>query len=226
MASTRVVEDILKTPLAPADRPFERIQRVFTGMFFGSFVGSIIAILMWGTFLPVWGYAAPLILAAIIAGVGYGGYALAKRGHRENPVPVVAKVLGTTESAAARQLRGGAVAVPVVVRPLEGKDFRSIIAIRPGKDTPGDDLQVGSILPLHQLEQGIGDLRVGPVSDEQRALMARWASSSKLVSNTAAPLPLRRSALERNPWWAAAEFYAGIAAGIVLAVAAIFALAG
>lgn len=226
MASTRVVEEILQTPMVPADRSFERVQRVFTGMFFGSFVGSIIAVLMWGGYLSVWAYAAPIILAIILAAVGYGLYRLMKMGHTEDPVPVVAKVLGTSESAASRELRGGAVAIPVVVRPLEGRDFRSIIALRSTKDAPAKDLDVGSILALEQIEVGLGDLRTTAVTDEQRELMKRWAASGKLVSNTVAPLPLRRSPLERQPLSSALEFYLGIGVGIILAIFSIYSLAG
>lgn len=219
MTSTNVVARITSVGLIPANRPHDHVQRIFTGFFFGSFAGAIIAILFFSEGMSLVGYAIPFITAPIIAFLGYALWRAVGGKKTDNSVPVVAKVLGTAESDAERRTRTGSVVCPVVVRPLEGADFRSVIvSTSPTKD-PAKDLAPGTIMALRQVEPGVGDLVTAPTTEEQRELMERWAKNPKLVSNRAPALPTRRAPLERQPFSAALELYLSIGAGAGLMVA-------
>lgn len=224
--STKVIADVLDAPMIPARRPSERIQRIFTGIFFGAFFGSMITILTWGNSIKLIGYTIPFVAAILIALIGLGLFFAAKKREPDLSVPVVAKVLGTDEPMSLRTLRSGALACPVVVRPLDGDDFRSIVAIKgEGKKKP-HDLKVGSLLALSQVEPGCGDLVPAQASDAQRELMQKWSKNPRMVSNRAPILPLRRGALERSPISSAVEFYGGILVGAIGLMALILGIAG
>lgn len=213
MSSTNVVANITSVGLIPADRPRDHVQRIFTGIFFGCFIGAILAILFFSDDMSLLGYAIPFILTPIVALIGYALWVSAGGKKEEGSVPVVAKVLGTAESDAERRTRTGDVVCPVIVRPLEGSDFRSTIVSTSETKEPAKDLSPGTIIALHQVEPGVGDLVTAPASDEQRELMARWAKNPKLVSNRAPALKCRRAPLERKPFSAALEFYLALGAG-------------
>ena len=199
--------------MLPANRRRDHVQRIFTGLFFGTFIGSILTILFFSHTMSLFGYAVPFIVAPVVALAGYSLWVAVGGRKNDRAVPVVAKVLGTAESEAERRTRSGDIVCPVVVRPLDGSDFRStILSTSPTKE-PAKDLAPGTILALHQVEPGVGDLLSAPASDEQRDLMERWAKNPKLVSNRAPALPGRRSPLERKPFSAALEFYIALGAG-------------
>lgn len=214
MASTNVVAEILSVPQLPANRPYDHVQRIFTGLFLGSFVGSLVALVFFGTQLTMIGYAIPFIAAITILVVGFVAFKVAARGEKDESIPVVAKVLGTDEPVVSRRLKSGALAVPVAVRPLSGEDFRTIVALNPKGKSEAEDLAVGTIIALRQIEPEAGDLVAAPANDAQRQLMDRWASSVKMVSNKAPIKPLRRGALERKGLAASLEFYGGMGLGI------------
>ncbi|AZQ77488.1 MAG: hypothetical protein ACTHUY_04385 [Flaviflexus sp.] len=216
MASTDVVKSITSVGLVPANRTRDHVQRIFSGLFFGSFIGSMIAILFFDENMTLLGYAVPFIGAFVIAIIGFVLWKLAKGKDVDESVPVVAKVLGTAESVAERSVRTGGILCPVVVRPLEGEDFRSVVLSTSETKEPPKDIAPGTIMALRQVEPGLGDLISAPANDEQRALMERWARNPKLVSNRAPALPTRRGPLERKPASAAIEFYASIGIGAAL----------
>lgn len=213
MSSTDLVTTIMKGGLVPADRPHDRVQRIVTGLFFGSLVGSMITILFFSERMSLFGYAVPFIALLVIGAIGYGVWAAVRGRNSDTSIPVVAKVLGTTESEAERRTRTGDIVCPVVVRPLEGADFRSVIVSSSGSKEPAKDLAPGTIMALRQVEPGIGDLVVAPATDEQRDLMERWAKNPKLVSNRPPILPGRRGPLERKPFASALEFYLSLSVG-------------
>lgn len=217
MSSTKVVSNITSVGLLPANRPHDHVQRIFTGIFFGSFIGAIVGILLFSADMSLFGYAVPFIAAPIIALVGYGLWLVMGGKKDDESIPVVAKVLGTAESDAERRTRTGDIVCPVIVRPLEGPDFRSTIVSTSDTKEPAKDLSPGTILALRQVEPGVGDLVSAPATDEQRELMARWAKNPKFVSNRAPALQCRRTPLERKPFWAALEFYLslGVGAGLL-----------
>lgn len=215
MSSTDLVATIMQGGLVPANRPQDRVQRIFTGLFFGSLIGAMITILFFSHTMSLLGYAVPFIALLVIGLVGYGIWRAVRS--EDTSVPVVAKVLGTTETEADRRTRTGDIVCPVVVRPLDGADFRSVIVASSETKEPAKDLSPGTIMALRQVEPGIGDLVVAPATDEQRDLMERWAKNPKLVSNRPPVLPGRRGPLERKPVSAALEFYIamGIGAGLM-----------
>lgn len=226
MATTNVVQEILSVPQLPANRPYERIQRIATGLFFGSFLGSLFALLFFATRLSLLGYAIPFIAAFLILGIGYGLYKATSKDVTDESIPVVAKVLGTDEAEAHRTMKTGSVAIPVVVRPLEGEDFRSIIAVNPKSKGESADLPVGSILALRQMEPGVGALIPAPANDEQKKLMKDWSKSVKMVSHRAPILPLRHGALDRVGLVPTLEFYGGMTIGIVTLIFLILTFGG
>lgn len=213
MSSTALVASITKAGLVPANRPQDHVQRIFTGAFFGFLLGAMVSILFYSNTMALIGYAIPFIGAFILAAVGYVTWLMVKRNDVDRSVPVVAKVLGTSETAAERRTRAGDVVCPVVVRPLEGADFRSIVLSSSGSKEPAKDLAPGTLMALRQVEPGIGDLAMAPATDEQRALMERWAKNPKLVSNRAPILVGRRTPLERKPFSSALEFYMAVGVG-------------
>ncbi|WP_182353067.1 hypothetical protein [Flaviflexus huanghaiensis] len=213
MSSTELVTTIMKGGLVPADRPQDRVQRIFTGLFFGTLVGSLITILFFSDRVSLVGYAVPFIVLFVIGAIGYAVWAAVRGKNSDQSIPVVAKVLGTSEAESERRTRTGDIICPVVVRPLEGADFRSIIVSSSGSKQPAKDLAPGTIMALRQVEPGIGDLVVAPATDEQRDLMERWAKNPKLVSNRPPILAGRRGPLERQPLSAAIEFYLSLSIG-------------
>src|SRR5699024_3061098 len=96
---------------------------------------------------------------------------------------------------------------------LEGADFRSIVLSSSESKEPAKDLAPGTLMALRQVEPGIGDLAMAPATDEQRALMERWAKNPKLVSNRAPILVGRRTPLERKPFSSVLEFYMAVGVG-------------
>ncbi|MEZ7897311.1 MAG: hypothetical protein QMB98_00655 [Flaviflexus sp.] len=216
MSSTSVVASITSAGFVPADRPHDRVQRIFSGLFFGTFIGSLIVILFFSQNMSLWGYLLPFVVALLIAGAGLVVWRSVKAKQPDNSVPVVAKVIGTDESILERTTRNKGIMCPVVVRPLDGADFRSVVVSTSETKEPAIDIKPGTIMALRQVEPGLGDLVTAPATDEQRELMERWAKNPKLVSNRAPALPTRRAPLERAPFSSAVEFYASIGIGAAI----------
>lgn len=219
MSSTNVVADITSVGMLPAFRPADHVQRIFAGLFFGAFAGSLIGILFFSYGMAPFGYILPFIVAAALLIIGLGLYYLV-RDTTDYSVPVVAKVLGTNEHVSNRRLKAGGVAVPVVVHPLTGENFRTIV-VSNAKRGEAPDIPVGTLLALRQIEPGVGDLAPAPATEEQREFMQRWADNPRLVKNRAPALPLRRSPLDRRPLPAGLELYG---AALIAAIAMILAL--
>ncbi|WP_054952853.1 hypothetical protein [Flaviflexus massiliensis] len=216
MSSTNVVANITGAGFVPADRPQDRIQRIFSGLFIGTLVGSIIVILFFAPNLTIAGLIVPFIVSFAIAAVGYLLWRSVRGKAEDTSVPVVAKVLGTDESVLERTTRSRGILVPVIVRPLEGADFRSVVISVSDSKEPPRDIAPGTIMALRQVEPGLGELISAPANDEQRELMERWAKNPKLVSNRAPALPNRRAPLERSPFLSGLEFYASIGVGAAI----------
>lgn len=219
MSSTNVVADITSVGMLPAMKPEDHVQRIFGGLFFGAFAGSLIGILFFSEGMALFGYVLPFIVAVALAAIGLIIFFIV-RDREDRSVPVVAKVLGTDEHPSNRRIKAGGVAVPVVVHPLEGENFRTIV-VSNAKRGEDPDIPVGTLMALRQLEPGVGDLAPGETSAEQREFMERWAKNPRMVSNRAKALPLRRSPLDRRPLLAGVELYVSV---IVAALAMITAL--
>ncbi|MDO5723880.1 MAG: hypothetical protein Q4P33_05725 [Flaviflexus sp.] len=219
MSSTNVVADITSVGMLPAFRPADHVQRIFAGLFFGAFAGSLIGILFFSYGMAPFGYILPFIVAAALLVIGLTLYYLV-RDTTDHSIPVVAKVLGTAEHVSNRRLKSGGIAVPVVVHPLEGENFRTIVVANAKRGEPGD-IPVGTLLALRQIEPGVGDLYPAEATEEQREYMRRWADNPRLVKNRAKALPLRRSPLDRRPLLAGIELYGAV---LVSAIAMILAL--
>ncbi|MBR6459057.1 MAG: hypothetical protein IKS49_02710 [Actinomycetaceae bacterium] len=222
--SGSLVREILREATVPASRPIDHARRIGTAFFLGSIGGVILGI---GALpaLP----SMSSVLKGLLAMLAFGALCLspwALKPKGRNSIPVVARVLATKELPAARRSKGGGVLVPVVCRPcvtsidnVDGdgqtkqsrdQDFRAVVVVH-SKDTDNPvDPPVGTLLPLVQVEPGMGELI--DVADEdvtpaQRELMERLEANPKIMRNRAPVLPLRRGALERVPAWAAVEFW-------------------
>lgn len=219
--STDVVADISRVGTLPANRPADRIQRIFTGLFIGSVVGPIVAILFFAPKLQLWQLLIPLVMASIIAGVGVLTHraVLARQKKNETRRPVVARVLGTNEVREQRLVAGrgkdAGLMVPVVVSPVGGgSPFRTLVVLPPTDQGVADDPPPGMLIALDQVEEGCGDLvNCETITEEHRQYVERLERRPKLLPNTAPALPLRRGALERKPFSSALELYAGVLVG-------------
>lgn len=231
MASGNQVQEILREAAVPASRPIDHARRIGTAFFLGAIGGTMLGLVTLSA-LPslskvVIGLAGLLAVGAVCLSPW-----LAISGRGKDSIPVVARVLGTKETIGVRRARGGGVIVPVVCRPcdVEGdnpeaaqsrvQDFRAVFVVHTlDEDKNPVDPPVGTLLPLVQVEAGMGEL-VGmadeEVTDAQRELMESLTAHPKMLRNKAPVMPLRRGALERVPGWAALEFWLASLAGAIV----------
>ena len=233
-----LVREILREATVPASRPIDHARRVGTAVFLGSLGGMILGI---GTLqaLPSLSQLGLGLLAMLaFAAVCLAPWAVKPNGNKS--IPVVARVLGTKELPATRRSKGGGLLVPVVCRPCvasednldddghvkqsRDNDFRAVAIIHGDDPKNPVDLPAGTLLPLIQVEPGMGELVDVPEEDvtpAQRELMAQLEAHPKAMRNKAPIVPLRRGALERVPAWAALEFWLAALFGAIAAAWAI-----
>ncbi|MFP7697234.1 hypothetical protein [Trueperella sp. LYQ143] len=217
MASqTDLVARIGEAGTIPANRPIDHARRIVTAMAIGAFLGVLFGFLLFASRLSITAIGIsflPFMLLVIAVVVVWK----IPTGHGEGqPIPVIARTLATDESPYARYVRKGAnrgLLVPVVVLPVDGGDpFRSVILLREtqsGREV--EDPGVGTLIALQQDHPGMGELsNIDRVTPEQVALREKLLRHPRLLSNRAPTLPMRRGALERAPWWAAAQWWGGL----------------
>lgn len=223
MAShTKLVTSITHGSQVPATRLVDHTRRITVPLFFGSVIGVVITLLFFNVTLESKAYIWPLIMVFVVAGVVvFLGWLTGRRVKFDN-IPVVVRTLGTDEAPYQRMVRGGKTAsgllVPVVAVPLDDQaPFRTVIMLSDVDRHNPQDPPVGSLYALAQNERGLGELsNIAEVTQEQKDLIERLAKHPRELSNRAAPLPMRRPALDRYPWWAAVEFWAGGAIGFMI----------
>lgn len=230
MVPINLVQQISLAGAVPANRRLDHLRRVGTGLFTGSVVGTIAAVLFGDLDLTQGRFWVVLIVMLIVALVCLLPWAM---NHPPvDPIPVVARTLGTDETPEQRYAqRGGTqqgLLVPVVVHPLDGTgNFRSIILLRDVDPAEPKDPPVGSLLALQQNEPGMGELsNVESVSSEQEKTIEAFSRHPKRLSNDAPILPMRRGTMERHPWWAGLEWWGSVLAGALASVAVVLLLAG
>ncbi|KTF04485.1 hypothetical protein AQZ59_00466 [Trueperella bernardiae] len=227
MAShTDLVARIGEAGAVPADRPIDRARRIVTAGTLGAFLGTILA-LFW-----LLGYLSParMVLAAVPSVIMLVAFVVVWRflddDARGTPIPVIARTLATAESPYSRYIKKGAnkgLLVPVVVQPVEGEPFRSVILLRETGGVQVEEPEVGTLMALRQVERGMGELaNIDQVTPEQEALRERLARHPRQLSNRAPALPMRRGSLERVPASAAAEWWGALGAGLAVALAYIW----
>ena len=230
MPSINLVQQISLAGTVPADRQLDHLRRIGTGLFVGSVVGTILAVLLGDLDLSHGKFWVVLIIMVIVALVCLLPWAMNYPETRS--IPVVARTLGTDESPEQRYVqRGGAqqgLLVPVVVRPLDGgANFRSIILLRDVDSAEPKDPAVGTLLALQQNEEGMGELsNVDEVSPAQQKAIDQLYKHPKQLSNDAPILPMRRGTMERHPWWAALQWWGSVLGGGLASVALVLLLAG
>lgn len=232
--SGSVVREILREATVPASRPIDHARRIGTAFFLGSLGGVVLGI---GTLkalpsLSQLGFGLLTMLA--FAAACLAPWALKPKGKKS--IPVVARVLGTKELPATRRSKGGGLLVPVVCRPCvasennldddghtkqsRDNDFRAVVVVHSDDPKNPVDPPVGTLLPLVQVEPGMGELVDIPdenVTPAQRELMEHLEAHPKAMRNKAPVMPLRRGALERVPAWAALEFWLAALFGAIAA---------
>lgn len=233
VSSGSLVREILREATVPASRPIDHARRIGTALFLGSIGGVVLGI---GTLraLPSFSQLGLGLLAMLgVAALCLAPWALRTKGKKS--IPVVARVLGTKELPAARRSKGGGLLVPVVCRPCVASennsdgdahtkqsrdhDFRAVVIVRSDDTKNTVDPPVGTLLPLMQVEPGMGeliDMAEEDITPAQRELMERLKANPKSMRNKAPVLPLRRGALERVPAWAALEFWLSALLGAVI----------
>lgn len=227
MAShTDLVARIGEAGAVPADRPIDRARRIVTAGTLGAFLGTILA-LFW-----LLGYLSPagMVLAAVPSVIMLVAFVVVWRflddDARGTPIPVIARTLATAESPYSRYIKKGAnkgLLVPVVVQPVEGEPFRSVILLRETGGVQVEEPEVGTLMALRQVERGMGELaNIDQVTPEQEALRERLARHPRQLSNRAPELPMRRGSLERVPTSAAAEWWGALGAGLAVVLAYIW----
>lgn len=232
MAShTDLVARIGEAGAIPANRPLDHARRIITAATIGTFFGTLAGILfnmgqltLGATML---GFIPTVIMVILLVVV----WQVLKTPRSGDPVPVIARTLATAESPYLRYVKSGAnkgLIVPVVVAPADGSQaFRSVILLRetePGKQV--HDPEVGTLMALQQIEPGMGELaNIAEVTPEQIELRDRLMRHPRILSNNAPALPMRRGVLERTPWWAAAQWWGGIAAAGLISFGIILLLA-
>ena len=227
MAShTDLVARIGEAGAVPADRPIDRARRIVTAGTLGAFLGTILA-LFW-----LLGYLSParMVLAAVPSVIMLVAFVVVWRflddDARGTPIPVIARTLTTAESPYSRYIKKGAnkgLLVPVVVQPVEGEPFRSVILLRETGGVQVEEPEVGTLMALRQVERGMGELaNIDQVTPEQEALRERLARHPRQLSNRAPALPMRRGSLERVPASAAAEWWGALGAGLAVVLAYIW----
>ncbi|MCM3906980.1 hypothetical protein [Trueperella bernardiae] len=227
MAShTDLVARIGEAGAVPADRPIDRARRIVTAGTLGAFLGTILA-LFW-----LLGHLSParMVLAAVPSVIMLVAFVVVWRflddDARGTPIPVIARTLATAESPYSRYIKKGAnkgLLVPVVVQPVEGEPFRSVILLRETGGVQVEEPEVGTLMALRQVERGMGELaNIDQVTPEQEALRERLARHPRQLSNRAPALPMRRGSLERVPASAAAEWWGALGAGLAVVLAYIW----
>lgn len=227
MAShTDLVARIGEAGAIPANRPVDRARRIVTALTIGAFLATIVA-LLW-----LLGYLSPakMMIAAIPSVILLVAFVVVWRVMRDErgsePIPVIARTLATSESPYSRYIKKGVnkgLLVPVVVQPVEGEPFRSVILLRETGGVQVEEPEVGTLLALCQVERGMGELaNIDEVTPEQEALRERLARHPRQLSNRAPALPMRRGSLERVPASAAAEWWGSLGAGVAIVFAYIW----
>lgn len=228
--SINLVQQISFEGAVPADRKLDHLRRIGTGLFVGSVVGTIATVLLGTVDLTggrFWGVLVVMVIVALVCLLPW-----AMKFPPTEPIPVVARTLGTDETPEQRFVqRGGAqqgLLVPVIVHPLDGSpNFRSIILLRDVDPADPHDPVVGTILALQQNEAGMGELsNVDEVSADQAKAIERLSKRPKQLSNDAPILPMRRGTMERHPWWAGLQWWGSVLAGGLASVAVVLLLAG
>lgn len=204
----------------PANRPIDHARRIGTALAMGSVIGTIAAVL----FLDVdvtngRAWIAMIVMIAIVAACLVPW--MIRPAAESHPVPVVARTLGTKEDPRQRYVKRGSrsgLLVPVIVRTVDAAaDFRSIVMMTEVDPDDPKDPPVGTLMALEQTEPGMGELvNTQEVTDEQAKLVDRLRKHPRELANEAPVLPMRRGTLERNPWWAALEFWAPIPVGFAV----------
>lgn len=215
----------------PANRPLDHARRLGAALALGIVIGTVGGIL----FLDVSFTTRTLVTTLVISFVLLIACAVPwgiRPQHKGQGIPVVARTLGTRELPSMRYVHRGTgragLLVPVVVHPLDGSsNFRSVILITDVDSQNPQDPPIGTLLALTQLKPGVGELVSSDVvTKEQADMMERLRKHPRELSNNASPLPLRRGPLERTPWWAALQWWGGIAAGLAGSLILVFGIAG
>lgn len=206
----------------PASRPIDHARRVSAAVMLGFLVGSVVGMFLFIDQVPLARMAYTLLPAAALGAILFGCWYV----WQPEAVPqraVVARVIGTNESEYVREVRSGGsrgILVPVVALPVDGgKPFSSMVTMR----TRGGEVvdpPVGTLLPLFQTDPELGELVEGKVTEEQQELIEKLKQRPRLLPNKAEILPVRRGPLERNPTWAAVQWWAS--AGIAAFIAMLF----
>ena len=222
-ANTNLVQETVAAGIVPANRPIDHARRIGAALAMGIALGTVGGVLFLdvnvqgSAFFITMGISLILLVVCLIPW-------LIHPKNTNDPIPVVARTLGTQEPAGMRYVHRGTnragLLVPVVARPLDGSpNFRSIVILKDVNSKNPQDPPVGTLMPLDQTTPGMGELVSSPrVTEEQAALMERLRKHPRELSNAASPLPLRRGPMERTPWWAAAQWWGSIAVGLVCAM--------
>lgn len=222
---TDLVTRIGEAGAIPANRGIDIARRVLTAMAIGSIFGSLFGIVVYLVELSIIDLAVMLLPLAVYAIILYFVWQVVQPKTNGDPVPVVARTLATSESSYLRYVRSGGnrgLLVPVVAMPVDGNDsFRSVILIRElNQRTEVEDPPAGTLLPLLQVEPGMGELtNIDEVTPEQEALLEKLTKRPRTLSNNAKSLPMRRGPLERKPRSSAIQWWVGLAFGGLLAYA-------
>ena len=228
-SSGNLVREILREATVPASRPIDHARRIGTALFLGAIGGAMLGVFTMRAVPPF-----SKIVFALLGLLGFGVLCLlpwlGKSRIKSSSIPVVARVLGTRESLAMRRSKGGGLLVPVVCRPClttddsasvqkgRDQDFRAVVVIHNMDSQELIDPPVGTLLPLMQVEPGMGDLVDMAGEDAtpaQREMMAHLEAHPQSMRNRAPVVPLRRGSLERVPGWAALEFWLSALVGAV-----------
>ncbi len=217
VSHTDLVARIGEAGAIPADRPVDHARRIITaatiGVFFGTLAGVLLNMGELTLGQTMLAFIPTIIMVILLVVV----WQVIKTPRSADPVPVIARTLATAESAYTRYVKSGSnkgLLVPVVVAPVdESEAFRSVILLRETeRGVQVTDPPVGTLLALQQMEPGMGELaNIDEVTEEQIELRDRLLRRPRMLSNNARALPMRRGVLERTPWWAAAQWWGGIA---------------
>lgn len=227
---TDLVARIGEAGAIPADRPADIAHRITASLTLSSAMGVLLGLMVYASRLSIprtlLAFALPMIFGAIMLAVWRF-----VRPPKTTPIPVVARTLATTESVQRRYIKSGpnrGLVVPVVAQPVNGDPaFRSVVMLRSeNSKTPAPEPPVGTLLMLHQIAAGIGELSgEEPVTAAQEELRGRLLKHPRTLSNNAPALPMRRGVLERKPvssglqWWITFGIGAGISFAYVMLLA-------
>lgn len=205
----------------PADRPIDHARRVGTALSLGTVIGTIAAVLFMDVDVTNGRAWIAMAITLVLVAVFLIPWMISPKTHSD-PVPVVARTLGTMEEPSQRYVKRGSrsgLLVPVVVRTLDdAADFRSVVMLPDVDSTDPKDPPVGTLMPLVQTEAGLGELiNSAEVTPEQEKLVAQLRKHPRDMPNDAPILPMRRGTLERDPWWAAVQFWFPIPVGFIVA---------